>query len=60
MASETMATARKAFDLFAQGWVEGNFNPYIALLADEMTFWFPMRVHRGKFTGAARRQPDDR
>ena len=44
--------ARKAFDLFAQGWATGNFDAYISLLADEMTFWFPMGTHRGKFEGA--------
>lgn len=44
--------AREAFDLFAQGWATGNFDAYIALLADEMTFWFPMGTHRGKFEGA--------
>ena len=53
--ADTM-TARKAFDLFAQGWATGNFDPYIALLADEMNFWFPTGAHRGKFTGAAGRQ----
>ncbi|MEL6555033.1 MAG: nuclear transport factor 2 family protein [Cyanobacteria bacterium J06621_11] len=45
------STARKAFDLFAQGWTTGDFSSYIALLADEMMFWFPMGVHRGKFDG---------
>ncbi|MEL6555593.1 MAG: nuclear transport factor 2 family protein [Cyanobacteria bacterium J06621_11] len=51
-----IATARKAFDLFAQGWATGNFDLYIALLAEEMTFWFPMGTHRGKFSGAEGRQ----
>ncbi|MEL7223840.1 MAG: nuclear transport factor 2 family protein [Cyanobacteria bacterium P01_D01_bin.36] len=46
-----ISTARKAFDLFAEGWVTGDFSPYIALLADEMMFWFPMGTHRGKFSG---------
>lgn len=50
------STARKAFDLFAQGWTTGDFDPYIALLADEMMFWFPMGVHRGKFSGVEGRQ----
>lgn len=49
-------TAQKAFDLFAKGWATGNFEPYIALLADEMTFWFPTGAHRGKFSGATGRQ----
>lgn len=51
-----IATARKAFDLFAQGWATGNFDPYIAVLAEEVTFWFPMGTHRGKFSGAEGRQ----
>ena len=49
-------TARKAFDLFAQGWATGDFDAYIELLADEMDFWFPTGAHRGKFSGAAGRQ----
>ena len=56
MTDATLTTARKAFDLFAQGWTTGNFDPYIALLADEMTFWFPVGTHRGKFEGVAGRQ----
>ena len=56
MIDSTVTTARKAFDLFAQGWKTGDFEPYIAMLADEMTFWFPMGSHRGKFKGAAGRQ----
>ena len=50
------ATARQAFDLFAQGWESGDFEPYIALLADEMNFWFPTGTHRGKFSGVAGRE----
>ncbi|MBE9079342.1 nuclear transport factor 2 family protein [Romeria aff. gracilis LEGE 07310] len=56
MADLVLKTARKAFDLFAEGWATGNFEPYIALLADEMTFWFPTGAHRGKFEGATGRQ----
>ena len=51
-----LATARKAFDLFADGWTTGNFDPYIAMLAEEMMFWFPMGMHRGKFSGIEGRQ----
>ena len=43
--------ARKAFDLCAQGWATGDFAPYLAMLADEMMFWFPMGAHRGQFSG---------
>lgn len=31
-------TARQAFDLFAQDWATGNFEPDIAMLVAEMTF----------------------
>lgn len=51
-----ITTARKAFDLFAKGWATGNFEDYLALLADEMIFWFPAGVHRGKFSGVAGRK----
>jgi len=33
-----------------------RFEPYIAMLAEEMTFWFPMGTHRGQFSGIAGRQ----
>lgn len=56
MTNSTLETARKAFDLFAQGWSSGDFDPYINLLADEMSFWFPMGTHRGKFSGTAGRE----
>ena len=56
MTDTVMTVARKVFDLFAQGWVTGDFGPYIALLADEMTFWFPTGSHRGKFIGAEGRR----
>ncbi|MEM1293200.1 MAG: nuclear transport factor 2 family protein [Cyanobacteria bacterium P01_H01_bin.162] len=51
-----LTAARQAFDRFAEGWITGNFEPYIALLADEMIFWFPMGTHRGKFEGVVGRQ----
>lgn len=56
MTDTTLAVARKAFDLFAQGWLNDDFNPYIDLLADEMTFWFPVGKHRGKFSGVEGQQ----
>ncbi len=52
----TITVARKAYDLFAQGWTTGDFTPYIELLADEMIFWFPTGTHRGKFEGIEGRQ----
>ncbi|MEL6385679.1 MAG: nuclear transport factor 2 family protein [Cyanobacteria bacterium J06626_18] len=51
-----ISAALKAYNLFAQGWTTGDFNPYIELLADEMIFWFPMGRHRGKYEGAEGRQ----
>ncbi|MEL6325518.1 MAG: hypothetical protein AAFQ61_01230 [Cyanobacteria bacterium J06626_23] len=55
--SETLMTAaRQAYDRFAMGWKNGDFGPYIELLADEMEFWFPMGTHRGKFDGVAGRE----
>jgi hypothetical protein len=55
MSNTILQDARQAFELFAQGWSSGDFEPYIAMLADEMTFWFPMGKHRGKFSGEAGR-----
>lgn len=56
MADAILTTARLAFDLFAQGWKTGDFDPYIELLAEEMMFWFPTGVHRGQFIGVEGRQ----
>lgn len=56
MGENLVTAARHAYDLFAQGWASGNFDPYIALLADEMEFWFPTGAHRGKYSGAAGRE----
>ena len=50
--ADLVTAARQAYDCFAAGWSSGNFEAYIALLADEMEFWFPMGTHRGKFSGA--------
>ena len=56
MSEHLAAAARHAYELFAQGWSSGDFEPYIALLADEMEFWFPTGAHRGKYSGAAGRR----
>ena len=49
----TAKLAHQAFDYFSQGWATGNFQPYIEMLSDEFTFWFPYGKHRGKFSGRA-------
>lgn len=56
MAETVETTALRAFKLFAKGWESGDFEPYIALLGEEMNFWFPTGVHRGKFSGVAGRK----
>lgn len=49
----TIEIATKAFGAFAKGWGNGNFQPFLEMLTDEFTFWYPYGKYRGKFTGLA-------
>lgn len=53
MSESTLKIAQPAFDAFAQGWATGNFQPFLEMLTDEFTFWYPYGNYRGKFTGRA-------
>ncbi len=44
----TTKIAHQAFDYFSQRWATGNFQPYIEMLSDDFTFWFPYGKHCGK------------
>jgi hypothetical protein len=45
-------TALRAFRAFALGWSTGDFEPYVAMLADEVEFSFPEGDLRGHVSGA--------
>lgn len=54
--NQILPTATVAFERFRTGWETGNFDSYVAMLADEITFSFPTGTHRGLFTGAKGRE----
>lgn len=49
----TLNIAQQAFQAFARGWATGDFQPFLEMLTDEFTFWYPYGKYRGKFTGQA-------
>lgn len=49
--SQFPTIAHQAFDCFAQGWKTGDFQPFLDMLAEEVTFWYPYGQYRGKFSG---------
>jgi ketosteroid isomerase-like protein len=53
MSESTLKIAQYAFAAFVQGWATGNFQPFLEMLTDEFTFWYPYGKHRGKFSGQA-------
>ncbi|OUL35773.1 nuclear transport factor 2 family protein [Nostoc sp. 106C] len=53
MSKSTLNIAHQAFEAFTQGWTTGDFQPFLELLTDEFTFWYPYGKYRGKFTGQA-------
>jgi hypothetical protein len=46
MEATKIQTAQQAFDYLAQGWATGNFQPFIDMLAAEVTFWLPVGQQR--------------
>jgi ketosteroid isomerase-like protein len=51
MNESTLKIAQHAFAAFAHGWATGDFQPFLEMLTDEFTFWYPYGNYRGKFTG---------
>ncbi|MCA1992488.1 MAG: nuclear transport factor 2 family protein [Coleofasciculus sp. S288] len=47
MQPETMEVAQRAFKQFTHGLATGAWQPFVDMLTDDFTFWFPM----GKFHG---------
>ncbi|NJK50597.1 nuclear transport factor 2 family protein [Candidatus Gracilibacteria bacterium] len=44
---KTMEVAQKAFQYFKNGLATGQWQPFLEMLSDDFTFWFPI----GKFHG---------
>lgn len=51
-----LRTANLAMDRFDAGWQTGNWHPFLAVLTDDFSFWFPEEPARGRFEGAAGRR----
>jgi ketosteroid isomerase-like protein len=43
-------------DRFDHGWRTGDWQPFLATLTDDFSFWFPEDPARGRFEGAAGRR----
>lgn len=50
----TLEVAQQAFDSFTEGLHSGNWQPFLAMVADDITFWFPMGPYGGRNQGKAR------
>ena len=51
MSESTLKIAQQAFAAFAEGWRTSDFQPFLEMLTDEFTFWYPYGKYRGKFSG---------
>jgi ketosteroid isomerase-like protein len=45
--------ADAAMDRFDHGWRTGEWGPFLAMLTDDVSFWFPEDPARGRFEGTA-------
>jgi ketosteroid isomerase-like protein len=48
--------ADAAMDGFDHGWRTGDWQPFLATLTNDVSFWFPEDPARGRFEGAAGRR----
>jgi ketosteroid isomerase-like protein len=51
MSESPLKIAKQVFAAFTEGWMNGNFQPFLEMLTDEFTFWYPYGKYRGKFSG---------
>jgi hypothetical protein len=56
MNDSRLDTTIRAFGHFAHGWATGDFEPYIAMLAEVVEFSFPDGPQRGHYTGEEGRE----
>lgn len=50
-AAQTLETARRAFDHFRHGLAKGEWEPFLNMLADDFTFYFPSGKYQGQNSG---------
>ncbi|MET8825573.1 nuclear transport factor 2 family protein [Streptomyces sp. NPDC004610] len=51
-----LRVANAAMDAFDNGWRTGDWQPFLALLTDDFSFWFPDHPARGRFEGTTGRR----
>lgn len=54
MSNTTMETAQQAFQHFSHGLATGEWQPYLDMLTEDFTLWFPLGEFRGKNVGKER------
>ncbi len=52
--SRTLETAHDGFEKFSQGLASGEWEPFLNLLADDFSFWFPIGSFQGLNHGKTR------
>lgn len=52
--SEVLEVANQAFQYFSQGLATGNWQPFLDMLTEDFTFWFPVGLYQGVNTGKDR------
>lgn len=50
-ASQTRQVADKAWKRFQNAWATGEWQPFLDMLTDDFTFWFPEGEFRGRYSG---------
>jgi ketosteroid isomerase-like protein len=53
-ANRAMEVARRAFDHFRHGLAKGEWEPFLKMLADDFTFYFPSGKYQGQHAGKAK------
>ncbi len=51
-----LRVANAAMDGFDRGWRTGDWQPFLAMVTDDFSFWFPEDPARGRFEGSAGRR----
>jgi ketosteroid isomerase-like protein len=51
---ETMATAQQAFNHFSPALATGEWEPFLDLLTEDFSFWFPVGAYKGLNVGKER------
>ncbi len=52
--SEVMETAQQALEKFTQGLATGDWEPFLEMLTDDFSFWFPVGPFQGWNHGKAK------